>query len=197
MQLLEKILGNTGERHSKIVNLLDFKDEGETAFIFSLILHSCSQIDHCIYIYIYIQFQEAWWISVLKLLNSLNFYLELDAFSTLVINSGSGWQVPVGLEQLLWKFGSIFPESCAGFASGPDDTRSLVLVWLSSCILSRRHSRELQWHEALWRSSPLPHSPTNTCSVRNGHFCHCRNHVSMWENDPQDKEDCSIYRTIY
>lgn len=51
MQLLEKILGNIGERYSKIVNLLDFKDGGETAFIFSLILHSCSQIDHCIYIY--------------------------------------------------------------------------------------------------------------------------------------------------
>lgn len=66
-----------------------------------------------------------------------------------------------------------------------------------SCILSRRHSRELQWHDALWRSSHLPHSPTNTCSARNSHFCHCRNHVSMWENDPQDKEDCSIYRTIY
>lgn len=73
-----------------------------------------------------------------------------------------------------------------------------VLVWLSWCILSCRHSCELQWHDALWRSSHPPHSPTGTCSVRKTHFCHCRDHVSMWENDPpQDKEDCSIYRTIY
>lgn len=34
IQLLEIILGNMQERHSKIVNLLDGKDRGDTAFIF-------------------------------------------------------------------------------------------------------------------------------------------------------------------
>lgn len=54
-----------------------------------------------------------------------------------------------------------------------------VLVRLSSCTLLCRHSCELLWHGALWRSSRLPHSPPGACSARNSLFCHRRNRFSM------------------
>lgn len=158
------------------MNLLDFKAGGETAFIFSphtpLLFTNRSLYIYTVPIGLRNNCAE----------DPQLFYSELAVFSTLVINSGSGWEVPGGLEQLLWKSGSIYSWSCTDFAS--DNTRSLLLVWLSLCLLLCRHSCELQWQDALWRSNLLPDCPTDPCPVRNSHFCHCRNRISMWENHP-------------
>lgn len=87
------------ERHSKIVNLLDVKDRGETAFIFPprapLLFTNRSLHTYPV---------------PMGLMNNcagapqLRFYLELAVLSTLVTNSGLGSEVPVGP----W---SIFPGS--------------------------------------------------------------------------------------
>lgn len=62
------------------------------------------------------QIHWAWWIPVLKILNSLSFYFKLDMFSASVINSNSGWEVWMILGQLFPKSEGIFPWSWMGFA---------------------------------------------------------------------------------
>lgn len=175
MQLLEKILGNMQDSIQRLWICLISRTEEKLPLFVPLILHSCSQTDHCIYT-----------VPIGLRCNCAEdpqlFYLELAVLSTLVINSGSGWEVPGSLKQLLWKSGA----SSHGAARVLLRTTQGVLVWLSLCLLLCRHSCELQWQDALWRSSLLPDSPTDPCPVRNSHFCHCRNHVSMWENDPPE-----------
>lgn len=178
MQLLEKILGNIWERHSKIVNLLDFKDGGETAFIFS---------PHTPLVF-------------------TNKSLHISTVPTDLMNkSAEAPQLP----QLLFGIGCVqhtgdkFRLRLRG-TSGPRAAPLEIWEHLHRELhrLCFRQQKEpgvsvavlvhpvlqtllwLQWQDALWRSSLLPHSPTDTCSVRNCHFCHCRNPISVWENDP-------------
>lgn len=99
MQLLEKILGNMQDSIQRLWICLISRTEEKLPLFVPLILHSCSQTDHCIYT-----------VPIGLRCNCAEdpqlFYLELAVFSTLVINSGSGWEVPGSLKQLLWKSGA-------------------------------------------------------------------------------------------
>lgn len=120
------------------------------------------------------------------------FYLELAVFSTTVINLGSGREVPGGLEQLLWKSWSIFSWSCTGFAS---DNKMSLFQQQSGCpcaSCSADTPVSCSGGAISFLRAPLIPVLSETAifaTVGIAFLCE--------RTTPRDKEDCSIYRTIY